>query len=84
MSWRVEVQRPAEKELKRISQRNRTRIVEALRAVAADPFPPGVKKLQNRDGYRIRVGNYRILYTADPAARLVHVSAIGDRKEVYR
>lgn len=84
MRWRVELQRTAEKDLKRMSPQLRGRIVEALRTLEADAFPSGVKKLQNRDGYRIRVGDYRILYTVDQAQRLIRVSAIGDRKDVYR
>ncbi|MGI9088446.1 MAG: type II toxin-antitoxin system RelE family toxin [Chthoniobacterales bacterium] len=84
MSWRVELQRSAEKELKRVSAQNRARIIEALRRLEAEAFPSGGRKLQNRDGFRIRVGNYRILYTVDSDARVVRVTAIGDRKEVYR
>jgi mRNA interferase RelE/StbE len=49
-----------------------------------DPFPHGVKKLKARDGYRVRVGDYRILFTVNRAARLVRVGAIGHRKDVYR
>ncbi|MFL6541062.1 MAG: type II toxin-antitoxin system RelE family toxin [Chthoniobacterales bacterium] len=84
MSWRVELQRSAEKELKRLSAQNRGRIVETLRRLEAEAFPTGVKKLQNRDGYRVRVGYYRILYTVDHSAQVIRVSAIGDRKDVYR
>ncbi|MGI8436139.1 MAG: type II toxin-antitoxin system RelE family toxin [Chthoniobacterales bacterium] len=44
----------------------------------------GVTRLQNQDGYRIRVGNYRVLYTVDAANQIVRITAVGHRKEVYR
>ncbi len=49
-----------------------------------DPFPHGVRKLKAAGGYRIRVGDYRILFIVDRAARLVRIGAIGHRKDVYR
>ena len=84
MSWTVEVQRPAEKELAALPLQARERVASALRAMEDDPFLHGVKKLKARDGYRVRVGDYRILFTVNRAARLVRVGAIGHRKDVYR
>jgi mRNA interferase RelE/StbE len=84
VSWTVEVQRSAEKELAALTLQARERIASALRAMEDDPFPHGVKKLKARDGYRVRVGDYRILFTVNRAARLVRVGAIGHRKDVYR
>ena len=62
MSWAVEVQQPAEKELLALPSQVRKRIARALRALKDNPFPHGVKKLKARDGYRIRVGDYRIFF----------------------
>jgi mRNA interferase RelE/StbE len=84
VSWRVEVQRSAEKELARIAPQTRPRIGSALRALVDDPFPHGAIKLHNRDGFRIRVGEYRVLDTVDRETRLIRVVAIGHRKDVYR
>lgn len=84
MSWAVEVQQPAEKELVGLPSQVRKRIARALRALKDNPFPHGVKKLKARDGYRIRVGDYRILFRVDRDARIVWVGAIGHRKDVYR
>jgi mRNA interferase RelE/StbE len=84
VSWRVELQRSAEKELAGLSPQMRERITKALRAMIDDPFPRGFKKLKGSDGYRIRVGNYRVLYRVDRTALLVWVGVIGHRKEVYR
>jgi mRNA interferase RelE/StbE len=49
-----------------------------------DPFPRGTKKLKGSDGFRIRVGDYRILYRVNSASHLVTVGAIKHRKEAYR
>jgi mRNA interferase RelE/StbE len=84
VSFHVEVRRSAERELGRISTQARQRIAVALLGLAEQPFPPGVKKLKGSDGYRIRIGDYRVLYTIDTEKEAVSVFAIGHRKEVYR
>ena len=61
-----------------------TRIISALYALADDPRPHGVKKLKGyRDYWRIRVGDYRIIYTIQDDRLLVVVIRIGHRREVY-
>jgi len=84
VSWTVEVQHPAEKELGALPPQIRERSANVLRAMKDDPFPHGAKKLKAREGYRIRVGDYRILFRVDRDARIIWVGAIGHRKEVYR
>ncbi len=49
-----------------------------------NPRPHGCKKLSGRQEYRVRVGDYRILYSVDDAVRAVEVVAVGNRKDVYR
>ena len=56
----------------------------AILALEDDPFPHGCKKLKNRDGWRIRAGDYRILYFADTKARQITICVIGHRRDVYR
>lgn len=53
-------------------------------SLADNPRPPGTTKLSGFDRYRIRQGRYRILYTVEDSALIVHVIKIGDRKDVYR
>jgi mRNA interferase RelE/StbE len=84
VSFRVEVRHSAEKELGRISAQARQRIAVALLGLTEQPLPPGVIKLKSSDGYRIRIGDYRVLYRIDTAKAEVSVFAIGHRKEVYR
>jgi mRNA interferase RelE/StbE len=59
-------------------------IEERLLALRDNPRPPGCKKLKGRDGWRIRAGNYRIIYDIDDARRIVTVATICHRKDVYR
>jgi mRNA interferase RelE/StbE len=62
----------------------RERIRTAIDALAVDPRPPGVAMLAGRDNFRIRVGDYRIVYAVDDSERLVIVARIAHRREVYR
>jgi mRNA interferase RelE/StbE len=84
VSFRVEVRRSAEKELGRLATQAQQRIAVALLGLAEEPLPPGVKKLKGSHAYRIRIGDYRVLYTVDAEKQEVCVVAIGHRKEVYR
>ena len=84
MSWRVELSRDAKKELARLPNSARRRVARVLLSLETNPFPPGCKKLKNRDGWRVRVGDYRILYFADKPAHEVIVGVIAHRRDVYR
>ena len=84
MSWRVDLVRDAKKELARLPTAVQKRVARVLLSLEEEPFPSGCKKLKNRDGWRVRVGDYRILYFADKAARQIVVGAIAHRRDVYR
>lgn len=60
------------------------RVAAAIDALAAEPRPHGAVRLAGRHDYRIRVGDYRIVYAIDDEARLVLVARIAPRREVYR
>lgn len=85
-SYRVLIKKTAAKELDAIGVKaDRERIVKRIEALADDPRPVGVEKLAGEgDRYRIRQGNYRILYQIQDPALVVTVVKIGDRKDVYR
>ena len=85
-SYSVVVKPSVARELDDIGrQKDRERISERLLELAEDPRPIGVEKLANAENaYRIRQGNYRILYEIDDHARRVRVMKIGHRKDVYR
>jgi mRNA interferase RelE/StbE len=80
----VDIVRDARKELARLPAPMQARIAGAILALEDDPFPHGSKKLKNRDGWRIRVGDYRVLYFADTKAKEITVGVIGHRRDVYR
>ena len=74
----------ARRQLLRVPERIRSRIGNNIRALAADPRPPGCKKLTGgTDYFRIRVGDYRVLYEVRDRDVLVLVIKIGHRREVY-
>ena len=75
----------ARKELDRLPSRPRERIEQAIAELVENPRPLGCVKLQGvEDTYRIRVGNYRVLYRIFDYELVVLVIAIGDRKDIYR
>ena len=84
--YRVVVKPSAEKELDQVgSRKDRERIAQRLLDLATNPRPFGVEKLANEDNlYRVRQGNYRIIYEIDDGESCVRVMRIGHRKDVYR
>ena len=64
--------------------KDRRRIVARIRALAVDPRPPGHEKLTGEEKYRVRQGNYRILYEIMDADLVVSVVRVGNRRDVYR
>ena len=85
-SYSVVIKRSAAKELESIAgKKDRQRIVARIAALADDPRPPGAEKLSaTSDKYRIRQGNFRIVYEIRDEVLVVTIIKIGDRKDVYR
>jgi len=84
LSYQLVIERRAQKALARIERRDRARIAEAIRALAQAPRPRGAKQLTGRDVYRLRVGDYRVLYEIEDARLVILVVDVGHRREVYR
>ena len=83
-NYHVALTSSAEKELKRLPSPVIARIAPRLENLVANPRPPGGKKLKGGDKeWRIRVGDYRVVYTIDDALSLVEVTRIRHRSEVY-
>ena len=72
-----------EKALAVLPQEIQLRILEKVQELAQNPFPVGAKKLKDRSGYRVRVGDYRIIYDIEDNVLLVTIVAVGHRKEIY-
>ena len=83
-SYRVSLTASAEKELHRLPAPMVARIVPRLEGLASAPRPPGCKKLKGGDNeWRVRVGDYRMVYEIHDKARTVDVTRIAHRREVY-
>ena len=84
MAYTVEIKRSAEKELDRLPAKIHKNVSSRILALENSPRPPGALKLQGGDGYRLRVGDYRVLYTIDDSTRRVFIYSIAHRREAYR
>ena len=81
----IEWKSSALRELKRLDPQILSRIVDAVDSLAANPFPPGIKKLHGGErSYRMRVGDYRVIYEIVSSRLIVEVIRVCHRKDVYR
>ena len=85
MAYEVIIKPSAEKAFGKLSKAVQIKIVEALEQLSVNPRPSGIKKLKSTfNFYRIRVGEYRIIYTIDNTILIVTVVKIAHRKDMYR
>jgi mRNA interferase RelE/StbE len=84
VSYAVDIHAPAKKTLCRLPENIQARIARSMLALEGNPRPSGVVKLSGREGWRIRIGDYRVIYTIDDAKKEVVIYAIGHRREIYR
>jgi len=80
----IEVTPRAQKDLKALPTRERQRVAEQIDALKTDPRQAGGRKLRGReDFYRIRAGDYRVVYQIEDEVLLILIVRVGDRKEIY-
>ena len=85
MAYRITIEPAALRELSKLPIDARQRVVDAISGLAAEPRPAGVKKLSgSTSSYRLRVGDYRVLYTIADRVLSVIVVKVGNRRDVYR
>lgn len=84
MNYKVVISQSAEKELKRIPQHVALRIGGKLLALSNDPYPSYTKRLRNTPNFRLRVGDYRIIYFVDDKNKIITITVIAHRREAYR
>lgn len=84
MTWQWLLTPAAEKQLDRLDPNLRDRITRRLDDVAENIQDPGIRKLQGGQGFRLRVGDYRVVFQIDWGNQKIVVTRIGDRKDVYR
>ncbi len=84
MNYEVRLLRSAEKDMDKLPPAIYTRISLKILSLENNPRPRGIKKLSRRDEYRLRISDYRILYTINDKECVVTIFAIGHRREAYR
>ncbi len=84
MAFRIEWKKSTRKDLRRLSPATVNRVIEAVEALAENPFPRGVEKLSGSEhAYRIRLGDYRVVYEVVSEQKLVEIQRVRHRKDVY-
>ena len=83
-SYSLEIKRSAAKEISAFRKADCQRIVAKIQLLASNPRPNGCEKLSGAEKYRIRQGDYRILYEIVDSTKLVIIVKVGNRKEAYR
>jgi len=81
--YQVVIEKQVQKQLAKITPPNYNKVVSALQDLANNPRPQGYKKLMGRQGFRIRIGDYRIIYNINDNILTVFILAIGNRRDVY-
>lgn len=85
MAYRIELTPRAARDFKSLDGPIRERIARRIDSLAENPYPQGIKKIEGEDAlYRLRVGDYRILYQVKRKILLVLIVGIGHRRDIYR
>ena len=83
-SYELIFRKSVAKDLRVFSKRDVKRIMQRIRSLADEPRPPGCEKLSGRERYRIRQGDYRIIYEIEDRRLTVLIVKVGHRRDVYR
>ena len=86
LTYQILIKASAEKDIRRLSHDVQERVASAILSLRQDPRPPGARKLKGKgeQGWRIRVGQYRVVYQIDDSLRRVTVYRVRHRRDVYR
>jgi mRNA interferase RelE/StbE len=82
--YKIFIKPSAAKELEVVPRKDRLRIIEKVQSLSSNPRPQGCEKLSGEEKYRIRQGDYRILYSIQDEAVIVTIVKVGHRREIYR
>ena len=82
--YEISLKKSAAKELDDIPKKELQKIIKKIRALSSDPRPQGSQKLSHKEQYRIRQGDYRIIYAIDDDSFAVYIIKVGHRREIYR
>lgn len=84
MTYFIDIKRSAQKSLENIPENIQKKVISAIRGLASNPRPSGSKKLSGREGWRIRVGDYRVIYEIHDQRLIIVVVNVGHRSIIYR
>lgn len=84
IGYRLIVVPSARREINKLPQDVRPRVAARILSLGRDPRPHGAIKMKGRASYRVRVGDYRVVYNIEDAVRIVTVTKVGHRREVYQ
>ena len=82
--YKITIKKSAAKELEGISKKDLRRIVKRIQSLARNPRPQGCQKLSGQSRFRLRQGDYRIVYSIEDKDCIVDIVKIGHRREIYR
>lgn len=83
MTYRVDITKKAAKQIAKLPRQIQSRVLTTIEALADEPRPSGAKKLSGRDDYRVRVSDYRIIYTIEDQTLTVEVVKVAHRRDVH-
>ena len=84
MKYKVNIKKSALKAIEKLPKKTANNVSSSIRALADEPRPDNCKKLKGVDDtYRIRIGDYRVIYTVDDSIVTVEVVKVGNRKDIY-
>jgi mRNA interferase RelE/StbE len=84
LSYNLRLERAARKALqKKIHPQDASKVRETLETLADDPYPRQGLKLRDREGYRLRIGDYRVIYEVDETEKIITVLEVGHRQGIY-
>ena len=83
-NYAIVLSKKAQKQLDKLPDNIAEPIFDAISLLENEPRPTGCKKLQGREGYRIRIGNYRVIYEVYDTELVIDVVTLGHRKDIYK
>jgi mRNA interferase RelE/StbE len=83
-AYKVELTPAAKRDVRKLPSHVQKQVLDAIEALGREPRPQGSRKLTGADLYRVRVGEYRVIYEIDDGRSEVRVVKVGDRRDVYR
>jgi mRNA interferase RelE/StbE len=82
--YRIEIKKTAAREIEHLPQNDIHAVLGKIASLADNPRPHGCQKLSGQEKYRLRCGDYRILYSIEDAVLVIYVVKVGHRKDIYR